>query len=79
MIDTAHDYDSLSIKLYDSALVYLDKAIEYDSLHFFSYTNKAQVLRNKGDLRRALEVLKNEETIKQDFAEIITAQGGRCV
>ncbi|PZV77588.1 hypothetical protein CLV31_12056 [Algoriphagus aquaeductus] len=75
MSDASHGYDSLSSILYDSALVYLDQAIEIDSLYLLAYTNKSQVLRRKGELEGALEVLKKVETKKQDFAEVITAQG----
>jgi tetratricopeptide (TPR) repeat protein len=73
--DAAHMYDSLSIILYDSAIVFLDRAIEIDSLYLLAYTNKAQVLQRKGSLEEALKVLKQVETRKPDFAEVITAQG----
>ena len=75
MGDAAHTYDSLSGMLYDSAIVYLDQAIEIDSLYLLAYTNKAQALQRKGSLEEAQQVLKQVETIKPDIAEVITAQG----
>ena len=75
MGDAPHTYDSLSGMLYDSAIVYLNQAIEIDSLYLLAYTNKAQALQRKGSLEEALQVLKQVETIKPDFAEVVTAQG----
>lgn len=66
--------DSVNNLLYDSAIIYLDQAIEIDSLYLFAYTNKAQALQRKGSLEEALEVLNEVETIKPDFAELIMGQ-----
>ena len=75
MGDAAHTYDSLSGMLYDSAIMYLDRAIDIDSLYLLAYTNKAQALQRKGSFEESLQVLRQVETIKPDFAEVITAQG----
>jgi tetratricopeptide (TPR) repeat protein len=70
-----HGYDSLSNALYDSAMIYLNRALEIDSLYLTAYSNKAQVLRRKGELEQSLEVLSKVQNIKPDFAEVITEQG----
>jgi len=73
--DAAHTYDTLKSVLYDSAITYLNQAIEIDSLYLLAYTNKAQALQRKGSLKEALEVLNQVEIIKPDFAEVIMGQG----
>lgn len=73
--DAGHSYDSLKGLLYDSAIVYLNQAIEIDSLYLLAYTNKAQALQRKGSLEQALEVLHKMETIKPNLAEAIMGQG----
>jgi tetratricopeptide (TPR) repeat protein len=74
MSDAAHTYDTLKSALYDSAITYLNEAIEIDSLYLLAYTNKAQALQRKGSLKEALEVLNQVEAIKPDFAEVIMGQ-----
>lgn len=66
--------DSVNNLLCDSAIIYLEQAIEIDSLYLFAYTNKAQALQRKGSLEEALEVLNEVEIIKPDFAEVIMGQ-----
>ena len=73
--DAGHSYDSLKGLLYDSAIAYLNQAIEIDSLYLLAYTNKAQALQRKGSLSQALEVLYKMEIIKPDLAEAIMGQG----
>lgn len=73
--DAAHTYDTLKDVLYDSAITYLNQAIEIDSLYLLAYTNKAQALQRKGSLEEALEVLNQVEIIKPDFAEVLMGQG----
>jgi tetratricopeptide (TPR) repeat protein len=73
--DAAHTYDTLKNVMYDSAITYLNQAIEIDSLYLLAYTNKAQALQQKGSLKEALVVLNQVEGIKPDFAEVILAQG----
>ncbi|ELR68598.1 O-linked GlcNAc transferase [Fulvivirga imtechensis AK7] len=73
--DAAHTYDSLSGFLYDSALMYLNQALEIDSLYLIAYSNKSQVLRRKGKLEESLEALNKVQNIKPNFAEVITEQG----
>lgn len=75
MSDAAHTYDSLRGYLYDSALFYLNKSLEVDSLYLTAYSNKSQVLRSKGQLGQSLEILKKIESIKPGFAEVIMEQG----
>jgi tetratricopeptide (TPR) repeat protein len=72
---SAFNDDSLNAILYDSALFYLDRSIETDSLYLMAYTNKAQVFQRRGSLEKALEVLRKVETMKPDFAEVIMGQG----
>lgn len=67
--------DSLNNVLYDSALIYLNQAIEIDSLYVMAYTNKAQVLQRRGSLEQALVVLRKVDIMKPDFAEVIMGQG----
>lgn len=73
--EAAISTDSLNGLLYDSAIIYLDEAIDIDSLYLLAYTNKAQALQRKGFLKESLQVLGLVETIKPDFAEVIMAQG----
>jgi len=73
--NAAHTYDSLKAQLYDSAIIYLNSAIEIDCLYLLAYTNKAQALQRKGSLEEALEVLNQVEIIKPDFAEVLMGQG----
>lgn len=73
--EAAQTYDTLSAILYDSAIIYLDQAIEIDSLYLLAYTNKAQALQRKGSLEEAVKVLNEVEIIKPDFAEVLMDQG----
>lgn len=73
--DAAHTYDTLKEDLYDSAITYLNQAIEIDSLYLLAYTNKAQALQRKGSLEEALEVLNQVEIIKPGFTEVLMGQG----
>lgn len=73
--DAAHTYDTLKSVLYDSAITYLNQAIEIDSSYLLAYTNKAQALQRKGSLEEAVEVLSKAEMIKPDFAEVLMGQG----
>lgn len=73
--DAAHTYDTLKNVLYDSAITYLNQAIEIDSSYLLAYTNKAQALQRKGSLMEALEVLNRVEIIKPDFVDVIVGQG----
>lgn len=66
--------DSIDTQLYDSAVIYLDRSIEIDSLYLLAYFNKSQALRRKGELDKALQVLKEIESIRLDGA-VIAAQG----
>lgn len=67
--------DSLNNVLYDSALIYLNQAIEIDSLYLMAYTHKAQILQRKGSLEQARQILNEVEIMKPDFAEAIMGQG----
>ncbi|HEY9044500.1 MAG TPA: hypothetical protein VIN08_01330 [Ohtaekwangia sp.] len=73
--DAGHTYDSLKNQLYDSAIIYLDKAIEIDSLYVLAYINKAQALQRKGSFEKAIGVLSRVQRIKPDFPEILISQG----
>lgn len=72
--DAGYTYDSLKTQLYDSAIIYLNQAIEIDSLYLLAYVNKAQALQRKGSLEEALQVLNDVEAIKPSFAEVIMGQ-----
>ncbi len=73
--NAAHSYDSIKGSFYDSALIYLNEALQVDSLYITAYTNKAQVLRNKGQLKESIDVLEKVESIKPGFVEVIMGQG----
>lgn len=73
--DAPHTYDSLKSSMYDSAIIYLDQAIEIDSLYVLAYINKTQALRGKGSLEQSLEVLFKVQILRPDLAEAIMAQG----
>jgi len=67
--------DSINNLLYDSALFYFNKAVSIDSLYILAHTNKADVLRRRGELHEALTVLNLVEKIDPSLAEAIMAQG----
>jgi len=59
----------LKFQNYDSALLYLDKAIEVDSSYYIAYSNKGAVYCTLKDYKRALIETKKVLVIKPDLAE----------
>ena len=61
--------DYLQFQNYDSALFYLDKAIELDSSCYVAYSNKGAVYCTLKDYKKALIETKKVLVIKPDLAE----------
>ncbi|WP_217652995.1 tetratricopeptide repeat protein [Flavisolibacter ginsengisoli] len=61
--------DYLQFQNYDSALFYLDKAIELDSSYYIAYSNKGAIYCTLKNYRKALIETKKVLVIKPDLAE----------
>jgi tetratricopeptide (TPR) repeat protein len=65
----------IQINKFDSALTYLNQAINIDSTYYSAYGNKCVVYCSLKDFANALKVMKKEIEIKPDFAEGWTFAG----
>jgi len=63
------------IQNYDSALVYLDKAINIDSTYYTAYSNKCEVYCALKDFQKALIESQKAVAVKPDLAEGWTFTG----
>ena len=60
---------------FDSALLYLDKAIEIDANYYVAYGNKSSIYCSLKDLKNALIETQKEIKVKPDLAEAWTFAG----
>jgi tetratricopeptide (TPR) repeat protein len=60
---------------FDSALIYLDKAIEIDTTYYAAYGNKCSVYCSLKDYKNALLATQKEIEVKPDLAEARTFGG----
>ena len=65
----------IKIQKFDSALIYLDKAIKIDATYYLSYSNKCTIYCTLKDFKNALIVAEKEIEVKPDLAEGWTFAG----
>ncbi len=59
----------------DSALIFLDSALKFDSTDYILYFNKGHVFISKGEYLKTIDIYKLMLTKKPDFAQGITFLG----
>ncbi len=66
--------DSMNHTIFDSALIYLNRAIEIDRNYLVAHANKATLFRKMGLLRQSLAVLHRMEELYADDPGIVMEQ-----
>lgn len=65
----------IKVQNFDSALIYLDKAIKIDTTYYVAYGNKSHIYYTLKDLKQALLEAQREIIAKPDLAEAWTFAG----